>query len=184
MDYNHIFGDTYSPTDDIMNDPAYDPTTSSPRDHHRRRRSSSFSSASAFANDPDTCRICRSEGTPDEPLFYPCKCSGSIKFVHQSCLMEWLSHSQKKHCELCKTPFQFTRIYDPGMPAQLPLLAFGKELGLHVGRVVLYWCRCGLVAFMWLVWLPFMMRVVWRGLFWLADGRWPVDVRARTVGSG
>lgn len=24
-------------------------------------------------------------------------------------LMEWLQHSQKKYCELCKTPFQFTK---------------------------------------------------------------------------
>ena len=31
----------------------------------------------------DTCRICRGEGSDSEPLFYPCKCSGSIKFVHQ-----------------------------------------------------------------------------------------------------
>src|SRR5205085_22997 len=48
------------------------------------------------ADDPDTCRICRGEGSGEEQLFYPCKCSGSIKFVHQACLMEWLSHSQKK----------------------------------------------------------------------------------------
>lgn len=33
----------------------------------------------------DTCRICRSEGTETEELFYPCKCSGSIRYVHQ----EW-----------------------------------------------------------------------------------------------
>lgn len=44
-----------------------------------------------------TCRICRSEGSPEEPLFHPCKCSGSIQHVHQECLMEWLSHSHKKH---------------------------------------------------------------------------------------
>ncbi len=31
----------------------------------------------------DTCRICRGEGTTEEPLFHPCRCSGSIKFVHQ-----------------------------------------------------------------------------------------------------
>lgn len=35
------------------------------------------------ALDQETCRICRCEGTPEEPLFHPCKCSGSIKFVHQ-----------------------------------------------------------------------------------------------------
>lgn len=30
------------------------------------------------------CRICRGEATELEPLFHPCKCSGSIKYVHQN----------------------------------------------------------------------------------------------------
>lgn len=29
--------------------------------------------------------MCRGEGTVQEPLYHPCKCSGSIRFVHQ----EW-----------------------------------------------------------------------------------------------
>lgn len=33
----------------------------------------------------DICRVCRLEGTSEQPLFYPCRCSGSIKYVHQ----EW-----------------------------------------------------------------------------------------------
>lgn len=31
----------------------------------------------------DFCRVCRSESTPDHPLYHPCKCSGSIRFVHE-----------------------------------------------------------------------------------------------------
>lgn len=33
----------------------------------------------------DICRVCRSEGTPEKPLYHPCVCTGSIKFIHQ----EW-----------------------------------------------------------------------------------------------
>ena len=84
--------------------------------------------------DNPTCRICRSEGTLDEPLFHPCKCSGSIQYVHQECLMEWLSHSQKKHCELCKTPFRFTKLYDADMPAQLPWDVFIKRALIHIAQ--------------------------------------------------
>ncbi|KAN0082289.1 hypothetical protein V8E54_003587 [Elaphomyces granulatus] len=124
-------------------------------------------------DEPDTCRICRGEGSEEEQLFYPCKCSGSIKFVHQACLMEWLSHSQKKYCELCKTPFRFTKLYDPKMPDELPAPVFIKELALHGIRTLITWLRFGLVAFVWLGWLPWSMRAVWRALFWLADGRWP-----------
>lgn len=42
---------------------------------------------------PAVCRICRMGGSAAEPLFYPCRCSGSIKHVHQSCLLDWLRHS-------------------------------------------------------------------------------------------
>ncbi|KAI3393764.1 hypothetical protein diail_3723 [Diaporthe ilicicola] len=119
--------------------------------------------------EPDTCRICRGEATPDEPLFYPCKCSGSIKFVHQDCLMEWLSHSQKKHCELCKTPFRFTKLYAPNMPKTVPFYVFISHITKYLFRNMLVWARGGLVLMVWLVWLPYLMRRVWSALFWLSD---------------
>ena len=31
----------------------------------------------------DTCRICSAPAEPDQPLFYPCKCSGTIRYIHQ-----------------------------------------------------------------------------------------------------
>ncbi|KAK4118407.1 hypothetical protein N657DRAFT_651319 [Parathielavia appendiculata] len=119
--------------------------------------------------DPDTCRICRGEGSPDEPLFYPCKCSGSIKFVHQDCLMEWLSHSQKKHCELCKTPFRFTKLYDPNMPKALPAHVFVSHTAKYLVRNLLVWARAALVGAVWLVCLPYVMRSVWSCLVWISD---------------
>ena len=124
------------------------------------------------ANEGDTCRICRGEGSQEEPLFYPCKCSGSIKFVHQACLMEWLSHSQKKHCELCKTPFRFTKLYDPHMPTSVPLKIFLKQAAFHVFSATKTWLRWMLVLFVWLGCVPWCMRTIWRGLFWLGDGAW------------
>lgn len=120
----------------------------------------------------DTCRICRGEGSLEQPLFYPCKCSGSIRYVHQECLMEWLSHSQKKHCELCKTPFHFTKIYHQSMPSTLPLPLFLKQLLLHTLRSLIHWLRYVLVFSIWLCWLPWSIRQVWRGFFWLADASW------------
>jgi hypothetical protein len=29
------------------------------------------------------CRVCHSEAETNRPLFHPCKCAGSIKYVHQ-----------------------------------------------------------------------------------------------------
>lgn len=145
---------------DVMNDPAY--ATNVDADGKEK----------GF-EEPDTCRICRGEGLEEDQLFYPCKCSGSIKFVHQSCLVEWLSHSQKKYCELCKTPFRFTKLYDPNMPRDLPAPLFLRQLAIHCFHTVVTWLRFVLVAFVWLGWLPWSMRAIWRALFWLADGRWP-----------
>lgn len=145
------------PEHDLMNDPMLDASW--------KRKQKSLEEA-------DTCRICRGEGSKDEPLFYPCKCSGSIKFVHQNCLMEWLSHSQKKHCELCKTSFRFTKLYHPHMPNSVPLLVFLRQAAVHTVRTCRTWSRFHLVLFVWAGWLPWCMRTVFRGLFWLGDGAW------------
>lgn len=142
---------------DVMNDPEFDSNT--------KGKEKSM-------DDVDTCRICRGESSKEEPLFYPCKCSGSIKFVHQSCLMEWLSHSQKKHCELCKTPFRFTKLYHPNMPNSVPLPIFLRQAAVHSWRTLLAWSRFHLVLFVWVAWLPWCMRIVWRALFWIGDGGW------------
>ncbi|KAL8661419.1 MAG: hypothetical protein Q9202_005601 [Teloschistes flavicans] len=143
---------------DVMNDPSFDPDATS-----KRRRN---------MDELDTCRICRAEASAEEPLFYPCKCSGSIKFVHQNCLMEWLSHSQKKHCELCKTPFRFTKLYHPQMPSSVPTPVFLRQVIIHTWRSLIAWSRMNIVVFVWLGWLPWSMRTVWRGLFWIGDGGW------------
>lgn len=37
------------------------------------------------------CRICLEDSEEDEnPLISPCKCDGSMKFIHLKCLREWL----------------------------------------------------------------------------------------------
>ncbi|XP_040159510.1 uncharacterized protein LOC120898141 [Anopheles arabiensis] len=53
----------------------------------------------------DICRICHCESDTHNPLLTPCYCSGSLKFVHQTCLQQWLTASETNSCELCKFPF-------------------------------------------------------------------------------
>ncbi|OMJ80834.1 hypothetical protein SteCoe_13587 [Stentor coeruleus] len=56
-----------------------------------------------------SCRICMESEALDSPLLSPCKCSGTIRYIHEECLKTWLvSHSEdlaKSCCELCKMPF-------------------------------------------------------------------------------
>ncbi|XP_075465390.1 E3 ubiquitin-protein ligase MARCHF7 isoform X4 [Ascaphus truei] len=59
----------------------------------------------------DLCRICQmGMSTPTNPLIEPCKCAGSLQYVHQECMKKWL-HSKINSgstletittCELCK----------------------------------------------------------------------------------
>ncbi|KAJ1604699.1 SSM4 like ring finger and forkhead associated(FHA) domain-containing protein [Cryptosporidium canis] len=66
------------------------------------------------------CRICLTEGEQEnDPLFCPCQCRGSIKFVHLECLRHWINGRlnlandngsgdtfffRQLQCELCKSP--------------------------------------------------------------------------------
>lgn len=96
--------------------------------------------------------------------------------------MEWLSHSQKKHCELCKTPFRFTKLYAPNMPKTVPFHVFVRHITKYMFRNMLVWARAGLVLMVWLVWLPYLMRRLWSTLFWLSDdGLGPIFDRAEAT---
>ncbi|XP_061601691.1 E3 ubiquitin-protein ligase MARCH8 isoform X5 [Cololabis saira] len=66
---------------------------------------SSFSRTSVSPSSQDICRICHCEGDEESPLITPCHCTGSLRFVHQSCLQQWIKSSDTRCCELCKYEF-------------------------------------------------------------------------------
>jgi hypothetical protein len=51
-----------------------------------------------------TCRICRKgsqiEGKQSSPLISPCLCENQKKYVHQSCLIEYLNKHKSKLCNI------------------------------------------------------------------------------------
>lgn len=51
------------------------------------------------------CRICHESDQKDK-LESPCSCSGTIGFVHASCLEHWLTERNVNFCELCGHRFQ------------------------------------------------------------------------------
>ncbi|XP_060084984.1 E3 ubiquitin-protein ligase MARCHF8-like [Ylistrum balloti] len=58
------------------------------------------------------CRICQLPGDIADPLFSPCRCSGTLGFIHYTCLKRWIDISTRKtkkqpRCELCH--YQFHR---------------------------------------------------------------------------
>ncbi|XP_048834281.1 E3 ubiquitin-protein ligase MARCHF7-like isoform X2 [Brienomyrus brachyistius] len=63
----------------------------------------------------DLCRICQMvESSPSNPLIAPCRCTGSLQYVHQDCMKKWLSSKISSGsaldtittCELCKEKLQ------------------------------------------------------------------------------
>lgn len=83
---------------------------------------------------------------PDRPLFFPCICTGSIKYIHQECLTQWMRYSRKEFCELCGHKFSFTPIYSPDMPRVLPLRVVAGGLVSSIATAVKYWLHYTLVA--------------------------------------
>ncbi|XP_014350703.1 E3 ubiquitin-protein ligase MARCHF1 [Latimeria chalumnae] len=65
----------------------------------------SQSRTSVSPSTQDICRICHCEGDDESPLITPCRCTGTLRFVHQSCLHQWIKSSDTRCCELCKYDF-------------------------------------------------------------------------------
>ncbi|GAV54182.1 hypothetical protein ZYGR_0AK06840 [Zygosaccharomyces rouxii] len=82
-----------------------------------------------------TCRICRGEAVNDNPLYHPCKCKGSIKYIHESCLLEWTASKNidvskpgtTVNCDICHHPINFKTTYAENMPERIPLSLFLKK---------------------------------------------------------
>eukprot|EP01105_Mastigella_eilhardi_P003763 TRINITY_DN148_c0_g2_i1.p1 TRINITY_DN148_c0_g2~~TRINITY_DN148_c0_g2_i1.p1 ORF type:complete len:937 (+),score=249.39 TRINITY_DN148_c0_g2_i1:2-2812(+) len=102
----------------------------------------------------EVCRVCRTGESADNPLRHPCKCNGSIKWVHESCLVEWLQHSQQLKCELCGHEFHFARVYAPNTPARLPLRVFVFGMLAYLARLTRKAGRIMLATFCWLGVVP------------------------------
>ncbi|CAJ2650197.1 unnamed protein product [Trifolium pratense] len=116
-------------------------------------------------DEEDVCRICRNPGDADNPLRYPCACSGSIKFVHQDCLLQWLNHSNARQCEVCKHPFSFSPVYAENAPARLPFQEFVVGMAMKACHVLQFFLRLSFVLSVWLLIIPFITFWIWRLAF-------------------
>ncbi|KDQ50759.1 hypothetical protein JAAARDRAFT_81797 [Jaapia argillacea MUCL 33604] len=132
----------------------------------------------------DTCRICSAPAEPDQPLFHPCKCSGTIRYIHQDCLTTWLAHSKKKTCDVCKHPYSFTKVYAQDMPARLPPVLLIRRLAQQLFFALLFCVRAVVVGTIWLALLPYVTLWTWRMYFAMGDSTaWWISDRPRPPSS-
>lgn len=73
--------------------------------------SSPLKSSSSDESKPKDCRICFLNINQKDILKNPCKCKGSMSYVHEQCLIKWLTQQNLRSCELCKNPFLFDEEY-------------------------------------------------------------------------
>ncbi|KAH0582550.1 hypothetical protein H2248_010489 [Termitomyces sp. 'cryptogamus'] len=136
------------------------------------------------AEEQDTCRICSAPAEEGQPLFHPCKCSGTIRYIHQDCLTTWLSHSKKKNCDVCKHPYSFTKVYASNMPTSLPTLLLVKKLIQQILFALLFGLRGIVVGVIWLTALPWATVWTWRMYFSMGESTaWWISGRTRPPSS-
>ena len=75
----------------------------------------------------EMCRICREEAGV---LVVVCACQGSIRWVHRECLMQWVLLQKTLECELCKQPFEVSKLYAKDAPHSVPFCYLVADLAL------------------------------------------------------
>lgn len=80
------------------------------------------------------CKICLEKESEHEkiPDCYPCKCTGSLKYVHSSCLEMWLKTTSTKQCELCLYKYKFKNIYRKDTPDKIGVLVIVNVLAQKI----------------------------------------------------
>jgi len=84
---------------DIEDEPTFDNSHSTRRKHKQRpyprsvKSSLDISTTLELQETPHKeCRICldNEDDTEVNPFIAPCKCTGSVKFVHEKCYRKWI----------------------------------------------------------------------------------------------
>eukprot|EP00760_Papus_ankaliazontas_P008621 PhM_4_TR13898/c0_g1_i1/m.5447 len=116
------------------------------------------------------CRVCRESSGK---LMRPCRCSGSIAFVHEACLLRWVSTKQELKCELCSTPFHVTKLYSKDAHNHTTTESSSASNNVTNYQVAMYFIeitfswmctvlRWTFVAVVWVVLVPFIIRCIAR----------------------
>jgi len=77
--------------------------------------SSVLPTSSSEEKEVPKCRVCYDEtSSKDNPLIRPCKCSGSMKFIHKLCLQQWRMLSPRSDhvnkCSVCQQEYRITTL--------------------------------------------------------------------------
>eukprot|EP00759_Apiculatamorpha_spiralis_P016786 PhF_6_TR2298/c0_g1_i3/m.4033 len=100
----------------------------------------------------EECRICC--GTTSSLLVAPCKCRGTMRYVHEECFIQWAQKSNSLHCEVCFHHIRLKSYFRSDAPLD------EKAVPLDVALWSLFKSRC-------LPWFSFLAPLVFHILSFL-----------------
>jgi hypothetical protein len=148
----------------------------------------------AIASDA-SCRICLSdECEPGDELFQPCRCTGTMQYVHKSCLNKWRLNGDNPHsyyeCPQCHYQYNLRRlpladfVASPALSKRIaqfsvilciwPFACLAQLLFGHLFYTKLVWLQSAFVGFLMfglLVHIAYGSFVIgWQNTLWLSVG--------------
>ena len=71
--------------------------------------------------DTYVCRFClEPRNTKKNPLLEPCECRGSIRYVHELCLLRWRRQDPARNAELCRLCMSPYKLLELERPEHIP----------------------------------------------------------------
>lgn len=74
-----------------------------------------------IADNEILCKICHCSCDDNGPYIHPCKCNGTLKYIHVECLNEWIKLTKTKKCSICNYSFKFEKKFKVGTPKSVPI---------------------------------------------------------------
>jgi len=80
------------------------------------------------------CRICYENETDNNDIIEPCRCGGSIRWVHKKCLLKWINMNPTRNskCDICKFSYKITKI------CTIPILSSINKNYIRIPIIILF----------------------------------------------
>ncbi|XP_073325251.1 E3 ubiquitin-protein ligase MARCHF9-like [Pagrus major] len=105
------------------------------------------------------CRICF-QGPEKGELLSPCRCSGSVRCTHQSCLIRWISERGSWSCEICYFKYQVLAISTKN-PLQWQAISLTVIERVQIAAIILGSLFL-IASISWLVWSSLSPSAKWQ----------------------
>jgi len=83
---------------------------------------------------PICCRICHDD---DDCVIQPCKCRGSLQYVHELCLLEWVNIKQSETCDICRASYTWPGDGKAELPENVKKLILSAFLGCVIQTYIM-----------------------------------------------